>query len=91
MKKGLLLVLAGLLLAAAPSATFAQKAKGKKAAAKPAATQTSRNFVGDAFSQWLVPGQSIAKAAAPAPAKAKKAKRSKKAKAKKPRRSKKKS
>jgi hypothetical protein len=75
MKRGLLL-LAAVLLVAAPSATVAQKAKG------------GPELVGDGLSQVLVPFQSLGAAAqTAAPAKAKKArkgKRSKKAKAKKP-------
>ena len=70
MRKGLLLLAALLLVAAAPSATVAQKAKG------------GPEFVGDAASQILVPFQSVGRAAQPATkAKAKKAKRSKKARA----------
>jgi len=76
MRKGLLL-LAALLLAGAPSAVWA--AKAKKAAAKPAPS-----FMGDMMHQLVVPFESAGKAMRPAaPAKAKKAKRSKgKAKAK---------
>jgi hypothetical protein len=80
MRKGLFLLAALLLAAAAPSATVAQKAKG------------GPELVGDAASQILVPFQSMGRAAQPATkAKAKKAKRSKKAKAKKPSKAKKKS
>jgi hypothetical protein len=71
MRKGLLLGAALLLVAAAPSATLAQKA-----------AKGGPEFVGDALSQIFVPLHSVSAQAQPAPAKAaaKKAKRSKKAK-----------
>ena len=82
MRKILLVSAALLLVAAAPSATMAQQAKG------------GPEFVRDFASQILVPFQSIGRSAQPAaPAKAKKAKRKKgkaRARGKKPRGSKKK-
>jgi hypothetical protein len=66
MRKSLLLLSAGLLLAAAPSVVSAQN---------------SGSFVRDGLGQIVVPFQSVAKSAEPAkPAKAKKTKKSKKAK-----------
>jgi hypothetical protein len=67
MRKGLLLLAGLVLVAAAPSATFAQKAKG------------GSEFVGDALSQAFVPFQSLAQGGhSAAPAKATKSKRAKK-------------
>ena len=68
MRKGLLLLSAGLLLAAAPSVVSAQN-------------ENSTKLLRDGFGQFAVPFQTAAKAAEPAkPAKAKKVRKSKKAK-----------